>query len=194
MELAILTGDIVGSTALPPDLVEAGFSAMGRLRGLEPLWFDRHRGDGWQMALARPAHDLRLALMVRACLRAVDPRLETRIAIARGLGDIPANGDLNAAKGAGFVASGRLLDQIAEAGIRHASGGPWSAATCFADALSRSWTQKQAEAILPMLALPAPPQQSVADQLGKSRQAVAQALQGAGYAAISEALEQWEAL
>ncbi|MER5170302.1 MarR family transcriptional regulator [Thioclava sp. GXIMD2076] len=193
MDLAILTGDLVGSTGLPPDLVEAGFSAMTGLQGLGLAWFNRHRGDGWQMALAQPAYDLRLALMVRACLRALDPRLETRIAIARGTGNIPENGDLNRAQGPGFVASGRLLDQMTGAEIRHASGGAWSAATCLADALSHGWTQKQAEAMCPMLALPAPPQQSVADQLGKSRQAVAQALQGAGYSAISGALTLWEA-
>ncbi|WP_339107524.1 MarR family transcriptional regulator [Thioclava sp. GXIMD4216] len=195
MDYAVLTGDIVGSSDLPPALIETGLAALECVAEAVPeaVWISRHRGDGWQMACEAALLDLRLALLVRASLRAVNPMLDTRIAMARGAGVIPENGDLNAAQGAGFVASGRLLDAITGAELHHAAGGAWSAAVRLADALSKSWTQKQAETLREMLALPAPSQQATAEALGKSRQAVAQALQGAGFGPISEALAQWEA-
>ncbi len=195
--LAVLTGDLIGSTRLPAETLDAAFAALsvlaheaGRWQGAD-LRFTRSRGDGWQMCLVRPALALRTALAARASLRAADRRLATRIAIAEGIGD-PGTGDLNTAAGPVFEASGRALDRLDGASMIHAAAGATGAAVRLADEISHGWTQAQAAAMVLFLA-PDPPTRAVAgSMLGKSRQAVDQALAAAAFPAISQALDMIE--
>ncbi len=72
--------------------------------------------------------------------------------------------------------------------------GPKAATFALADHISRDWTPAQAATILPMLTTEDPPPSytELARRLGKSRQAVKKALDGAGYDAFSLALEPYE--
>lgn len=198
--LAVLTGDLIGSTRMVPTRLEQAFttltSAAARIDGWQayPTHFSRYRGDGWQIALLRPQLALRAALFLRASLRAAGRDLSTRIAIAAGTGRPPQSPDLNTATGAVFVASGRALDAMEpQAQLTFAAGGALGAAVRLADALSRSWTVAQARAIAPMLGPEPPTHFAVAESLSITRQAVEQALAAASYSALSEALALIEA-
>jgi len=195
MSIAVLTGDLIGSTTLARGDVERAFSALteaakaiGGWQG-SPTRFSRSRGDGWQLYLARAELALRAALVLRAALAAAGKPAETRIAIASGPGGAEPPEDLNAATGPAFVASGRALDALSGgATMAHASGGALGAAVRLVDHLSRGWTEAQGRALLHMLPPDPPTRAEVGERLGVSRQAVDQALAAAGFPAIEAAL------
>ena len=195
---SVITGDIVGSTNLPRDRLDAALQALHDGAETVSRWlsqdvyFTRHRGDGWQICLPAGATPLRAALAMRAALRRQDRDLRTRMAIATGTAEIPVSGDLNAATGPAFVASGQFLDQLDAAMIADAAGGAIGAVTRLAHHVSDGWTQAQARAVLPMLAPERPTQDAVAEDLGISRQAVRQALVAAGMPDILAALDMLE--
>ncbi len=194
--LAVLTGDLIGSTGLAPARIEQAFEVLRAASLRITQWQDhspllsRYRGDGWQIVLVRPTLAVRAALFLRAHLRAAGRDLSTRIAIATGCDLPPTSPDLNLATGPVFVASGRALDALEPpAQLCFASGGAMGAAVRLADALSQGWTVAQARAIAPMLAPHPPTRVAVAETLGIRRQAVEQALAAADYPALSEALQ-----
>ncbi len=194
-EFAVLTGDIVDSSSLGAAALDASMAALrdaaGALRGWPPgmaAHFARRGGDGWQVALDRPALAFRAALYLQAVLRREDADRATRIALATGTGQL-RGGDLNAASGAAFTASGRLLDAIPRhALMAHAAGGAAAAALRLADHLAQQWTQAQARALCELLPPDPGPRSDAAERLGITRQAVDQALWAAGYPALIEAL------
>ena len=191
---AVITGDFVASGTRAPGALDAAMRALGQAADAMATWaggplhFTRNRGDGWQVCLAAPRHDLRATLVMRAVLRRDAPGWETRAALARGSVTLGA-GDLNSAAGPAFVASGRALDGLARPALwAHADGGALAAATRLADHLSQGWTRAQARALAPMLVPDPPTHATVAEALGISRQAVSQALDAAGFDAIATAL------
>ncbi len=196
MSYAVLTGDIVASSALTASALNATLNTLRAAATEIGNWppspataFARRGGDGWQVTLDRPALALRAALYLQARLLRADDTASTRIAIATGDGTIPPNGDLNAAHGPAFTASGRALDDIpTHATMIHAAGGALAAATYLADHIAAGWTQAQARALCEMLPPGAGPRAAAAERLGISRQAVDQALRAAGYPALDAAL------
>jgi hypothetical protein len=198
--IAVLTGDIVGSTNLSRDQLETALLALKHCAEMQEEWvgvtprFTRHRGDGWQVVLAKPQYALRSALAFRAALRAQSFDFDSYIAIAAGQGPETIATNLNDETSSVFVESGQGLDDLLEsrAPIRmiHQSLGAYDAATILADHISQGWTQAQAAAMLPKLAPEANVTTTeIARLLGKSRQAVAKSLSAAGYDSIDLALE-----
>ncbi|WP_138934129.1 MarR family transcriptional regulator [Roseovarius arcticus] len=202
MKWAVLTGDIVASSSIEADALDALLQHIERVSLEAAAWtghgpnimtgFARRGGDGWQMAINRPDLALRLSLYIRAQLRLLDPQYATRIAAAAGDGEVPEQPmtDLNSAHGAAFTASGRLLEKLdGHTLMAHADGGAIDAAFRLADYISQNWTQAQARSLCLMLPPGAGPRRVAAETLGISRQAVDQALNGAGYPALIDALE-----
>ncbi|SMR72916.1 hypothetical protein SAMN04488030_1664 [Aliiroseovarius halocynthiae] len=198
--IAVLTGDIIGSTQMSPEDLERAFDALTTSAEVQAEWhgeslhFTRQRGDGWQVRLARPELALRSALAFRAALRCEGKEFSTYMGLATGHAKPHISGvDLNTSTEQVFVGSGHQLDCMkliyANIEMLHATNGSVGAAFVLADRISQSWTPAQAAAMLPMLAPGNSPSHSeVARALGKSRQAVAKALEGAGYDAVWMAL------
>lgn len=199
--IAVLTGDLIDSTDLPAPKLETAFAALRDAAGRIARWqphgsstrFTRTRGDGWQICLAQPHLALRAALCMRAALRSHGKMLETRISIATGHGALPENGDLNSAHGPAFTASGRGLDTLSgHAAMEHADGGALAAAVRLADHISQGWTPAQARAVHLMLWPRDRIRATAAAELEITRQAVNQALWGAGFPALADALDRIE--
>lgn len=202
-KIAVITGDIVGSTAIGVEKLERAMMALADSARMQAAWhgetlrFTRYRGDGWQVALAQPGCALRSALTFRAALRAAGAEFESYMGIA--VGDRPKDmpEDLNEAMAPVFAESGRVLDLLKEAasGVRLdlSPAGPCSAAAILADHISQSWTQPQAAAMVHMLN---PTRKfrytELSKRLGKSRQAVTKSLEAAGEKPIELALEALE--
>jgi hypothetical protein len=200
-KIAVLTGDLVNSTALGAEKTERAMQALLACAETQEVWmgaplhFTRSRGDGWQVVLARPEMALRSALAFRATLRIMGRSIDTHIGFAVG-----AHGeeqlDLNSATSEVFILSGRALDMV-KAGrgacfephdtIRNAG------AYILADEVSRNWSPAQAAAILPKLA-PGRTERNVAiaRRLGKSHQAVYKAQEAGWLAPLLIALERVE--
>lgn len=202
IEAAVLTGDFVKSSRGGGDELGRGFEVLGRacttLAGWhgEDLRLTRHRGDGWQCLLARPALSLRSALYVAAALRA-EESIETRQAI--GLGGVESRGseDLADADGPAFREAGHTLDAMKRnRRVAIASGGaapqlaPALVALC--DARAQDWTVAQARVLLRALLPEAPTQAATAQELGIKQQSVADHLDAAGFWALEEALLAFE--
>jgi hypothetical protein len=205
MKWAVLTGDIVASSAIAVDALDEIMQNIAQISIEASVWgcansalttgFARRGGDGWQVAINRPAFALRLALYIRARLQSLNTRYATRIAIAAGDGTVPMRNvaDLNSAHGEAFTDSGRLLDLLdGHTLLAHAEGGAVDAAFRLADHISQGWTQAQARSLSLMLPPGAGPRRVASKMLGISRQAVDQALNGAGYPALMDALEALE--
>ncbi len=194
----VLTGDLVASSELTPSDVDAALTTIEAASAAMANWtspaimshFARRGGDSWQVALDSPAFGMRASLYIQACLRRDSANAVTRIALATGQGTLPSNGDLNAAHGPAFTASGRLLGDIrGNARFAHAGGGASHAALRLADHIAAGWTQAQARAMAALLPPNALTRAEVAKSIGITRQAVNQALWSAGYPAIEDALK-----
>lgn len=196
---AVLTGDIVRSSELDPGALDEIMSALDTaardLSGWAPgmsAGFARRGGDGWQIVHDNAVFCFRAALWLQAVVRRGGKDRATRIALATGSGalDPQAIRDPNAASGPAFTASGRLLETLKHPALMaHADGGALSAALRLADHIGQGWTQAQARALCEALPPGAGPRAEAAERLGITRQAVNQALWGAGFPALEEALE-----
>ncbi|MRU16821.1 MarR family transcriptional regulator [Roseovarius sp. A21] len=191
----VLTGDIVASSDLDVEALEATLDGIagaakgvGGWPGVSQWGFARRGGDAWQLAFDAPALGLRAALFINATIRRLDKARMTRIAMAVGAGQMPGN-DPNAAHGAGFTASGRLLEALpAGRYLDDAAGGAAAAVARLADHIAQGWTPAQARALTEQLPPGAGTRAEAAARLGISRQAVDQALWAAGFPAIEAAL------
>ncbi len=201
--IAVLTGDLIGSTDAGYDAVERAMTLIERTAediarwpGGIPARFTRYRGDGWQMVVAPPARALRAAILLAARLRAAPDVPPTRIAIGLGAAGSLGSGDLSDAHGAAFESSGRALEGLRR-DMRLAVGGSGltpihlAVVDLLEERLSR-WTPEQAEASALALDPADPTQAEIAARLGISSQAVSYRLSGAGTAAIRRALQGWE--
>ncbi|MEM5474846.1 hypothetical protein [Pacificibacter sp. AS14] len=200
-KIAVLTGDIVGSTALGPEKLERAFNALKDCAETQAEWmgeslhFTRHRGDGWQVALAEPKYALRSALMFRAALRSEGSEFDSYIGIAEGDITGPLESNLNDQTDGVFTKSGQMLEWIKveapqlELTLGHASAGATSACAVLLGQMSQDWTPAQAAPLIRMLhPTDTPTYTEIAKALGKSRQTVAKALDSAGFRSIYSAL------
>lgn len=205
-DIAVLTGDIVRSTALAPAELDAAMAAIAAATAAASGWaggpvaFSRFRGDGWQCLLPAPSLALRLSLCVKAALRMHARRLDTRISIGIGEGVVPENGDLAAGRGPAFRASGHGLDSIARRArmaIEWASPPPGAgkvrAIVALCDEIARRWTPAQANVLAHALVPGGATQAEIADAIEVSQQTVAKHLAAAGDWALEHAMAALEA-
>lgn len=160
--IAVLTGDVVGSSqladaprrALPQILQRAGAELKRAFGKAVPYELEIFRGDSWQLVVTDPALCFRAALFFRACVIAESPgsmRLDTRIGLAVDRADFVPAKNVSAGNGAAFQASGESLDRL-DASVRLAlvaSGEKeWrDVAVRLVDAIVQEWTARQARAV-----------------------------------------------
>lgn len=206
--VAVLTGDIAGSrrlsrrvrTELPAALRGIASTARERFAKAVCHPIDVFRGDSWQLLVREPSRSLRIALFMRANLRAAfeETRVDTRVAIGVGTVDFVPETDISGGDGEAFRLSGRALDEMGR-GFRMAvalsPGFPKStnrlldAVAKLIDVQAASWTQRQAFAV--GKALLGLTQEEIGEAWMEhpiSQQTVAQHLASAGWNAIDYAL------
>ncbi len=213
--VAILTGDLIGSTAATPEAVERSMRIIADCaRDIgERTNFTRYRGDGWQMRVVQPGDCLWACLLILARLRADDLALGCRIAVGIDEEFKPDASDLSTAMGPAFTASGRALDQMKPGALLALAGkspkhheGPKDThktaenvkidtfrklAFTVAAELAGRWTGGQAEAVALKLHPDSPANErlsneTVAKRLGITRQAVDARLKSADYHILDE--------
>jgi len=219
--VAVLTGDVVGSSSLaqgePHALRTALAEAFRSVVGMSPnlMWgqFDVHRGDSFQGVLARPELALRSAVLLRASMRSTRepgarrPAIDARIAVGIGPVDYlppPSEGPSHGL-GEAFIRSGTLLDHMesGEARLRFRTSWPdldeqLNPACALLDALISHWSGHQSQVVHTMLCRFADDekpltQQQAAKRLGIGQSTVSQQLQAVGFNAVREFLRAYEA-
>lgn len=197
-EVAVLTGDLIGSSRAVPAAVDRTFQVLADAAGRLGAWhgattrLTRFRGDGWHCLLARPNLAFRSCLYLIAALRAAEAPLETRLALGFGSMTRAGGATLADADGPAFHRSGRALDAMPR-GRRfttadEATPAALTAVVPLADWVTRRWTLAQAEAVMAMLTPPSPTQRELAESLGLTQQSVSERLDAAGFWAFAEAL------
>lgn len=206
---AVLTGDLVRSTNLPPDFIvevrneiEASARAIGRWQpGLLAGGPEFFRGDAWQLALSDPRFFLRACVYIRARLLAMQPQADTRIAI--GLGPIERlETEVSHSIGSAFTLSGRTLDRMKrrrqfEAGAGEAGGDAvrWlTPLLSLCSAVVSRWKPKQARIASLALDPAAFTQKQIGERLGVTQQGVSDAMVASDYRSVLDAIIFLEAL
>jgi hypothetical protein len=196
--VAILTGDLIGSTRASVDRVDA---TMDQIRTCardlgQDTNFTPFRGDGWQLQLSRPGDCLAASLYILAWLKARLDLLETRVSVGIGAGAPVQTDTLATAVGPAFTASGRGLDAMRRGQVLAIDGDDvdlfQKQCFTFAGAYALRWSAEQARAIAMALSPGAmaqadPTQQGIAEMLGISRQAVGARLKAGGFAVLESA-------
>lgn len=208
-DLVVLTGDIVGSSRLGPERLDAAMGALERAAaedlshwGAGETRFTRFRGDGWQCLGPPGGYWLRGLLLLRARLRALGREFDTRVSVGIGAGRLAAGPGLADAGGAAFEISGRGLETMGHARrFAMARAGPPAlpaeaadAILALSDEVSRRWTPRQAEVFAVRLLSDDAGQATLASVLGMTQQAVAKHLSAGGNLALSRALAAFEAV
>jgi hypothetical protein len=197
--VAILTGDLIGSTEAPSEAVERSMRIIAdcaREIG-QRTDFTRFQGDGWQMRLVQPGDCLWACLLILARLRTEADAPGTRIAV--GIGEeYPTDANtLATAMGPAFTASGRALEQMKPDRLLSLDGPKGSIdafrklAFLIAGDLAGRWSVSQAEAMALKLDPDSPADkreanERVARALGITRQAVDARLKAADYHLLDE--------
>jgi hypothetical protein len=206
---AVLTGDVIKSSRLPPaqlesvrsSLISAVDTARGWKRGLvrgKPEFF---RGDAWQLLLTDTAMALRVGVFLRASLLSRG-LADSRVAI--GLGEVEeiSHERVSLSTGQAFVLSGKALDRMTlysnmtievPKSVGPLSG--WlSVASHLCDSLVGQWTTRQAELVRAAVNPKEPDSGKIGQSLkpAVSKQAVAKGLSGANWYVIREAIRVFE--
>lgn len=199
---AVLTGDIVGSTQLGPERLEAAMALLRRLaqefEHVNPESVvgrpDVFRGDSWQLCLKRPSLAVTAAVFVRAGFKA--DGLDTRIGIGLGPVDRLNESRISESSGPAFKHSGRTLDKLGKhrflaldgAGYLDVGGyarspvDPLVAGVGLLDAHIARWSQREAVAVYGTLRklsqdeIAALPQAHTKEGKAPTRQAIQKAL------------------
>jgi len=206
---AVLTGDIIDSTRLSAQELrqarEVMAEAIGAFERDRPRSvrgdLDFFRGDAWQVLLERPGQALRLALLLRARLRAA-LGADTRVAIGIGGVDAVVEDRISMSGGEAFTLSGRALDRLSGyfdlTGALPDRAGPmadWLPAILhLVSGLGRSWTRRQAQLVGQGLLLETPTQERIAASLHPrvAKQTVQGALKSAGWRPLIDAVQTFE--
>ena len=207
-QYAVITGDVVGYTALPEDervgiidvLRHAHTMVLRHLADRTLATLDVFRGDSWQFVVSAPDQSLRAALLFRAIM--ISRSLDTRLAIGIGTVDFLPSASVPTGDGEAFRSSGAALDGMprGERMVFRAQGsiGSMDQATldvlvALLDALVSSWTPRQAAAVSGALMGLSQHTMACAWEGGAiSQQAVAQHLDRARWNAVARALQHFE--
>lgn len=196
--VAVLTGDLIGSTAAGSEATDRTMKILSSTQGHisklagESTRFTRYRGDGWQSFLYSPQFALEASLLITAVLRGTAGCLMTRISVGLGTLDRLGATSLETASGQAFVESGMGLDKMPRSKHFAINGAPyvrdWHRAIFdLVEWQSGRWSREQAEAVALTL-MHNWPQEDLAKLIGVSRQALNARLRSAGRSALDEAL------
>lgn len=207
-ELAVVSGDIVGSSKLSPDHLGALLDEIRRsVKRFQVPYPDSilgqadvFRGDSWQVTMIAPQLALRFAVYVRATAIA-SGLADTRIFLGFGSASSINEEATSLSTGEAFEISGRGLDGLKSERLgiafesRTGNAAPFGKAiAALMDALIGEWSEKQADAVRRVLENPGLSDAAIVgdDASDSERRNFAQLRNRAHCDAILAALEGWE--
>jgi hypothetical protein len=160
---AVISGDIIGSSKLPPperaELPDVMKQASNDLRAfmgqVVPLDVDIFAGDSWQLLVSEPGEALRAALFYRSSIiAATQKKIDTRLVIALGKVDFVPGERVSEGDGEAFRLSGKVLrESVGKQQMRFAAGPvgeseTWDATLGLLDVIVSRWSAREAQAVL----------------------------------------------
>ncbi|KGE77739.1 hypothetical protein CVH10_12010 [Halomonas sp. ND22Bw] len=202
--LAVITGDIIDSRRLEEGqrLHQVLETTLTDLAERHEGDYQRYRGDGFQLAIARAEAALEAAVALRAALIAhseTGHRWDARLAVAVGHDDWRPGQALASADGPVFVASGQALDALdaseAHLALRHTDVDEGSCEALLVrhlDAMLADWSPRAAEAVGLRLTEDLT-QQALAERLGIRQPSVHKRLRAARWPLLADTLTHFRA-
>ena len=198
MVQAVLTGDIVNSTYIDPELEKKLISLLQSL--LSSYKNEFFRGDSFQVYMEEAEDSLRVALLCRTTAISLIPESEkitSDVRISIGLGHVSEPIEsLSIAKGEAFVLSGRALDDLEKKQGRliiscenKAGRLAFEVMSDYINSIFRQMTQKQAEVFCELLQ--GKNQQDAADKLKKSKSTISQHVSAGRWDEIEKILDNY---
>lgn len=203
---AIITGDIVDSTKMTAEERTTMLQLLQSLPELLcPLFktnIEIFRGDSFQLKITEPNKALRIALAIRAIIRAnkfADNNAQWDARLAIGVGTLDYETDsISTSDGEAYRLSGRGLDVIGRA--RLCIETPWEdvnkelmVSTLFADDIVSGWTPRQSGMMFEKLVRDQS-QEKIGNIFGASQQMVSKTLKAAKDTLISVYIKRFEEL
>jgi hypothetical protein len=180
---AVITGDIVNSTLLPPQKARKLTERIKKI--IYPHTVEFYRGDSFQAIIREPENALKIVLQIRAAARATDSHCDVKT--STGIGEIKSGSKKPGESTAeAFVLSGRAFDEIEKSGDRLSIisntgfiNSPLELIAVFVDYIFVNLTPKQAEVFLELLGDHS--QMDAARKLKKSPSTINKHLQSGGW-------------
>lgn len=160
MEVGIITGDVIGSSAIKSNdrkvLLYTINSIVNELHRLSPIKMDIFRGDSFQIMVNNPAEALKCAVLIRSGLKMNTPtnsenKWDARVAVGIGKVDYVSD-NVVTSDGEAFRMSGHEFDNLGKKNL--AISTPWNdineelrVSSAFADDIITRWTPSQAQVI-----------------------------------------------
>jgi hypothetical protein len=198
---AVLTGDIVNSSRFPAAEEKLLLAALNS--AFDTHLYEYYRGDSFQAYINDPRLALKVALLCRAITISFTEDYESipydvRISIGIGIVDQPVK-KLSTAKGEAFLLSGRHLDEIAKTSTRliittgnELANAGLRVLADYINSIYDHMTARQAQVISRLLV--GNTQQSIAEELEKSKSTVHQLTVSGRWLEIEKLLQQYENL
>lgn len=194
--IAVITGDLVGSSKLSSDVFGPVMSDLARLlkkfRARYGIEFDIYRGDSFQL-VTPPSMAATLATMIDLALRSGDFAVEVRQCIGIGTGETGKQG-VKTATGEAYILSGQGLDTMKGRGLCIATANQTfqlhsELLTRFFDSHLNRLTSTQAEVVLTYLMADNKSHEHLAIVLDKKRSNVTRILNTSQYHLITDYLD-----
>ena len=198
---AVLTGDIVNSTLLPPQREKKLLNILDTImKGHRHEFF---RGDSFQTYLLDAGEALKTALLCRTAAIALDPNADkvlTDVRVSIGIGEVVSPiGSLATAKGEAFLISGRALDALQKTEGRliivtenKITALAFEVMSDYINSIYREMTPKQAEVVLELLN--GNNQQQAAENLKRSKSTISQHVTAGRWEEINKILNNYNRL
>jgi len=209
---AVITGDIVDSTALSPTerrkTLEVLRQVFDKIEGkAKKNVFRIYRGDSFQGVIHKPEQSLLIALKIKTALLRTSmnhkkQKLDARLAIGIGSTGV-INKKVELSDGEAFRYSGQLLNPKTKDDYKRLKEyrllfkSPWEEVNkeievlfSALDGLLSKWTAEQAEVIYELLNNKS--QTQIARQLKKSQGSISERVQNANWLAINNILQRFE--
>lgn len=188
---AIITGDIINSRDVNPEIWVSQLKDALRLYGNEPKDWEIYRGDSFQLYVTAELA-LEAVFVIKAAIK-MEKKLDVRMAI--GLGAIDFSADkITQANGAAFINSGEKFEELKKNTLAIKSNFP-ELDSClniildFAMLIANAWKPITAETIYYALKHQDMNQSQMAVQLNKGQSTISDALKRGGYEEIMSLLE-----
>ncbi|MDR0940381.1 MAG: hypothetical protein LBN29_13745 [Mediterranea sp.] len=185
---SVITGDIVASTTIKAEWRDSLLATLreiaNEMKGFSSLEMEFFRGDSFQMVIDKPELALKIAILLRAGLKAstppsTDSLWDARMAI--GVGTISYRSEkIVVSDGEAFRLSGRGLDEMDKERLSVRTcwddvNEEMAVSTAFADDIISSWSVAQAQVVYATLSRDIA-QKDLAVEIGKSAQSVSKLL------------------
>lgn len=196
---SVITGDIVNSQKVNPEIWLPRLKAELSNLGKSPQAWEIYRGDSFQLEIQAPSQSLVIALKIKSALKSIK-QMDVRIAIGIGEKSYDA-GKITESNGSAFINSGNIFEHVVKDKQKLAVASPSeefnteiNLLLLFALNIMDNWTINSAEIVNLALKYPEASQTKLGEMLGIKQNAVSNRLKRAYYDDILELLKRYQLL